>query len=172
MANPQGIVRLDDDAGDDKLKKPPNCPHVIHYRQPRSRSHPPAPSSNVSFIGLKYRQLTMASHTASFDSSRPGFLPAVLPTTCRPVCHSSRYPIHVNDRRCFGDNQSKRSQRHRTGPNAARWCVRDSTGQCGLRRAIQRTTRRAGARTSRKCRVHDRRRQGRPPDDRFDEVQR
>ena len=49
----------------------------------------------------------------------PGFLLAVLPMNCRPVCHSSRDPVHVNGRRWFDDNCLERSLRHR---GAARRC--------------------------------------------------
>ena len=41
---------------------------------------------------------TMARYTASFDRFCPGFLPSVLPLSCRPVCHSSRNSIYVNRR--------------------------------------------------------------------------
>jgi hypothetical protein len=73
MANPQGIVRLDDDAGDDKLKKTAKFVPMSFIIGNPDRDRILRAVIERELDGLKYRQLTMASHTASFDSSVQAF---------------------------------------------------------------------------------------------------
>ena len=107
---------------------------------------------------------------------RPGYGVSTLThreVCCPPAGAPEEYAVAGSGYQNYdirGSRRHAKGIRHR-GSNAPdqRGVVGPNTASCGRSKTLDEVSRGPG---KRQCRVHDRRRQGRPPDDHFDEVRR